>query len=174
MVCSLDIIFFLETKGEAENCGICRMLGGQVPKQSQHRPAKLLCQSALNQTGFIPDSVALPNSFSSSLSNLFSPPILSSSISLPLLCRHLRPSHDGGTYQKQKGRYPGRPVRAPLVRNLFRCLDSPLTVIAVDRTPQNTPANNAPISSHAQEPGISSIKEGNFPLPLAHPFRPAF
>ncbi|KAF2159854.1 hypothetical protein M409DRAFT_70746 [Zasmidium cellare ATCC 36951] len=27
------------------------------------------------------------------------------------------------------------------------------------RTPQNTPANNAPISSHAQAPGISSIKE---------------
>ncbi|EME43396.1 hypothetical protein DOTSEDRAFT_72707 [Dothistroma septosporum NZE10] len=26
-------------------------------------------------------------------------------------------------------------------------------------TPQNTPANNAPISSHAQAPGISSIKE---------------
>ncbi|KAL8944414.1 MAG: hypothetical protein Q9216_000465 [Gyalolechia sp. 2 TL-2023] len=26
-------------------------------------------------------------------------------------------------------------------------------------TPQNTPANNAPISSHAQQPGISSIKE---------------
>lgn len=30
----------------------------------------------------------------------------------------------------------------------------------MDRTPQNTPANNAPISSHAQEPGVSSIKEG--------------
>ncbi|EME82327.1 uncharacterized protein MYCFIDRAFT_59494 [Pseudocercospora fijiensis CIRAD86] len=27
------------------------------------------------------------------------------------------------------------------------------------RTPQNTPANNAPISSHAQAPGVSSIKE---------------
>ncbi|KAL4902463.1 hypothetical protein BDW74DRAFT_64492 [Aspergillus multicolor] len=27
-------------------------------------------------------------------------------------------------------------------------------------TPQNTPANNAPISSHAQQPGVSSIKEG--------------
>ncbi|KAL4959170.1 histone chaperone NAP1 [Aspergillus stella-maris] len=26
-------------------------------------------------------------------------------------------------------------------------------------TPQNTPANNAPISSHAQQPGVSSIKE---------------
>lgn len=30
------------------------------------------------------------------------------------------------------------------------------------RTPQNTPANNAPISSHAQQPGVSSIKEGKF------------
>lgn len=27
-------------------------------------------------------------------------------------------------------------------------------------TPQNTPANNAPISSHAQQPGVDSIKEG--------------
>jgi nucleosome assembly protein 1-like 1 len=28
-------------------------------------------------------------------------------------------------------------------------------------TPQNTPANNAPISSHAQQPGVASIKEGD-------------
>ena len=27
-------------------------------------------------------------------------------------------------------------------------------------TPQNTPANNAPISSHAQQPGVGTIKEG--------------
>lgn len=27
-------------------------------------------------------------------------------------------------------------------------------------TPQNTPLNNAPISSHAQQPGVASIKEG--------------
>lgn len=33
-----------------------------------------------------------------------------------------------------------------------------LTVTA--RTPQNTPANNAPISSHAQQPGVGTIKEG--------------
>jgi nucleosome assembly protein 1-like 1 len=32
------------------------------------------------------------------------------------------------------------------------------------RTPQNTPANNAPISSHAQQPGVSSIKEGKLLL----------
>jgi hypothetical protein len=31
----------------------------------------------------------------------------------------------------------------------------------MNRTPQNTPANNAPISSHAQQPGVASIKEGN-------------
>jgi len=29
------------------------------------------------------------------------------------------------------------------------------------RTPQNTPANNAPISSRAQAPGVDSIKEGS-------------
>ena len=28
------------------------------------------------------------------------------------------------------------------------------------RTPQNTPANNAPISSHAQAPGVATINEG--------------
>lgn len=27
-------------------------------------------------------------------------------------------------------------------------------------TPQNTPANNAPISSRAQQPNVASIKEG--------------
>ncbi|KUI71534.1 hypothetical protein VM1G_06632 [Cytospora mali] len=31
--------------------------------------------------------------------------------------------------------------------------------IPVAPTPQNTPANNAPISSHAQQPGVESIKE---------------
>ncbi|KAJ4424609.1 histone chaperone [Gnomoniopsis sp. IMI 355080] len=31
--------------------------------------------------------------------------------------------------------------------------------LAVAPTPQNTPANNAPISSHAQQPGVDSIKE---------------
>lgn len=36
------------------------------------------------------------------------------------------------------------------------------------RTPQNTPANNAPISSHAQQPGVASIKEGvYFLLPVS-------
>ncbi|RMJ27641.1 Nucleosome assembly protein [Aspergillus sp. HF37] len=34
--------------------------------------------------------------------------------------------------------------------------------IPVAPTPQNTPANNAPISSHAEEPGVSSIKEEGF------------
>ncbi|KAL8791408.1 MAG: hypothetical protein Q9213_000024 [Squamulea squamosa] len=31
--------------------------------------------------------------------------------------------------------------------------------LATAPTPQNTPANNAPISSHAQQPGVASIKE---------------
>lgn len=31
------------------------------------------------------------------------------------------------------------------------------------RTPQNTPATNAPISSRAQAPGVASIKEGAYP-----------
>jgi hypothetical protein len=32
--------------------------------------------------------------------------------------------------------------------------------IAGTRTPQNTPANQAPISSRATAPGVGSIKEG--------------
>lgn len=43
-------------------------------------------------------------------------------------------------------------------------------------TPQNTPANAAPISSRAQQPGVASIKEGEFSprqkfraLPPHHP-----
>jgi hypothetical protein len=31
---------------------------------------------------------------------------------------------------------------------------------AVTSTPQNTPANAAPISSHASKPGVGTIKEG--------------
>ncbi|KAJ9662979.1 histone chaperone [Coniosporium apollinis] len=34
--------------------------------------------------------------------------------------------------------------------------------IAGTRTPQNTPASNAPISSRAQQPGVASIKEEDF------------
>lgn len=37
-------------------------------------------------------------------------------------------------------------------------------------TPQNTPANNAPISSHAQQPGVASIKEEDFDLAAASVF----
>jgi nucleosome assembly protein 1-like 1 len=36
------------------------------------------------------------------------------------------------------------------------------------RTPQNTPANNAPISSHAQQPGVASIKEGIPPFLVSY------
>ena len=35
-----------------------------------------------------------------------------------------------------------------------------LILISTLRTPQNTPANNAPISSHAQQPGVGTINEG--------------
>jgi len=38
--------------------------------------------------------------------------------------------------------------------------ETPLTEPRSCSTPQNTPANNAPISSHAQQPGVASIKEG--------------
>jgi hypothetical protein len=38
------------------------------------------------------------------------------------------------------------------------------------RTPQNTPAQNAPISSRAQAPSVSDIKEGTcYPTPIEPP-----
>jgi nucleosome assembly protein 1-like 1 len=37
---------------------------------------------------------------------------------------------------------------------------TPWLILDCRSTPQNTPANTAPISSHAQQPGIASIKEG--------------
>ncbi|KAL1608244.1 histone chaperone [Paraconiothyrium brasiliense] len=40
-------------------------------------------------------------------------------------------------------------------------------------TPQNTPLNAAPISSHAQQPGVDSIKEGKFLLSPRCPSSPA-
>lgn len=42
---------------------------------------------------------------------------------------------------------------------LYQITNKTLTTFT-PRTPQNTPANNAPISSHAQQPGVASIKEG--------------
>ena len=39
------------------------------------------------------------------------------------------------------------------------------------RTPQNTPANNAPISSRAQQPGLSSLKEGKCSMSSPRPAR---
>lgn len=74
--------------------------------------------------------------------------------------------------RNKKTDLPVAPYVSP--SNLSRCLDDPLTFAAVDSTPQNTPANNAPISSHAQEPGVSSIKEGSDPLALAQSVGPAF
>jgi nucleosome assembly protein 1-like 1 len=49
----------------------------------------------------------------------------------------------------------------PAYRHMERKKKKQLTQLPENfRTPQNTPANNAPISSHAQQPGVSSIKEG--------------
>jgi len=39
-------------------------------------------------------------------------------------------------------------------------MDVPKSNPAVSSTPQNTPANAAPISSRAQQPGVGTIKEG--------------
>lgn len=39
-------------------------------------------------------------------------------------------------------------------------MDMPSSNHPVTSTPQNTPANAAPISSHAQKPGVGTIKEG--------------
>ncbi len=41
-------------------------------------------------------------------------------------------------------------------------VEVPLAHHVPTSTPQNTPANAAPISSHAQQPGVGTIKEGAF------------
>jgi hypothetical protein len=55
-------------------------------------------------------------------------------------------------------------------------MDVPKTNSGVTSTPQNTPANAAPISSRAQQPGVGSIKEGTsqylLPMFLFLPLRP--
>lgn len=90
----------------------------------------------------------------------------STSSVLPLLSKSVH--RHVWTHQKQKGRLSGCPVSAALFSSrlgesllLHHCWPCCFDV----RTPQNTPANNAPISSHSQQPGVSSIKEGNI-LPL--------
>jgi nucleosome assembly protein 1-like 1 len=50
---------------------------------------------------------------------------------------------------------------APYARVLrLRPILEHITDNMANSTPQNTPANNAPISSHATAPGMSSINEG--------------
>lgn len=46
-----------------------------------------------------------------------------------------------------------------------RCSIIVITNTMSSSTPQNTPLNNAPISSHAQQPGVASIKEGELRQP---------
>lgn len=51
-------------------------------------------------------------------------------------------------------------------------INVPFAHIATTSTPQNTPANAAPISSRAQQPGVDSIKEGkcsSFRVAAPHP-----
>ena len=71
---------------------------------------------------------------------LFSAPILDC-YSLHLTCSHFH--------------QPTPPIETMVTR------PTPTTANAMDsRTPQNTPAQNAPISSRAQAPSVSDIKEG--------------
>jgi hypothetical protein len=56
---------------------------------------------------------------------------------------------------------PSRPpLRTLFLPRLHLCLHNGRTNNMANSTPQNTPANNAPISSHATAPGMSSINEG--------------
>jgi hypothetical protein len=52
-------------------------------------------------------------------------------------------------------------------------MDVPNSNHPVTSTPQNTPANAAPISSHAQKPGVGTIKEGKSQSRFACPSNPA-
>lgn len=71
---------------------------------------------------------------------------------------------NGRAHQKQAGRSPHRSVsfhsqRFPLMGYSSDYRNTLLTSLPFS-TPQNTPLNTAPISSHAQQPGVASIKEG--------------
>lgn len=72
--------------------------------------------------------------------------------------------YDVWAHQEQEGGLSCRPVCNSISLRLEGHFPTYLRYLdfwPIDRTPQNTPANNAPISSHAQQPGVSSIKEGN-------------
>ena len=61
-------------------------------------------------------------------------------------------------------------VAAPYVHNLVIVraaveTSQTDTELRAHSTPQNTPASNAPISSHAQQPAVASIKEGELSIP---------
>jgi len=51
-------------------------------------------------------------------------------------------------------------------------MDVPHSNVRPASTPQNTPANAAPISSRAQQPGVSSIKEGTSHSATLLPLQP--
>ncbi|KAL2866334.1 histone chaperone NAP1 [Aspergillus lucknowensis] len=62
--------------------------------------------------------------------------------------------------RNKKADFPVAPyVTVPCFLNLRQHICHLLISDKFGRTPQNTPANNAPISSHAQQPGVTSIKE---------------
>lgn len=133
----------------------------KVLNSQRPRPAKPLGPRALRIPPSIPDLQnysGVSNSFSSSPSrNSPSTPSFSASFLLahPSLC--LNPSET----RRQTFQSPRKYCYALLSLSLFfffTPVDWPSCLI--NSTPQNTPANNAPISSHAQQPGVASIKEG--------------
>lgn len=131
----------------------------KVLNSQRLRPAKPLGPRALRIPPSIPDLQnysGVSNSFSSSPSPLNSPstPSYSSYFLLvqPSLC--LNPSET----RRQTFQSPRKYCYALLFSFFFSPVDWPSCLI--NSTPQNTPANNAPISSHAQQPGVASIKEG--------------
>merc|ERR1712000_223641 len=78
----------------------------------------------------------------------------------PFLSRTLHPHH----LSRHKRVYSSASIfcnlAIPLATNKMSEIPKKQTQTAP--TPQNTPANNAPISSHAQQPGVGTIKEEEF------------
>ena len=114
---------------------------GPTPPEGPKRKSALSASLALSLPLSLPLPLPLPHSASS-------PPAqqsLPARACAPNIARHVR------AHPQQEARLDHCPV----------CLASK-RVSAADppRTPQNTPATVAPISSRAQQPGVTSIKEG--------------
>lgn len=134
-------------------CSFCRL--------NQNRPAKPLGHRALR----IPPSSRLSPPKTKRRIKFFLLS-LSSPHSLP---PPLFTTHSSCLSPSETRRRTSRSHRKAPPVLFFSLSKAKKNILTCRRTPQNTPANNAPISSHAQQPGVSSIEEGKSSFFLSSP-----